>query len=518
MTLLNGWILFGLIPIYLIYNKQQSTQKHKQTKLLYISLALMFLAIARPAYENSYVKQNFNSRDYIIAIDASYSMQADDLKPSRYILSKEAIKRLIHQHPKDRFTLFAFTSSTLLISPPTTDTEISLLALDALNPKYILTKSTNLKNLLKRIATLSQKEKNLIIFSDGGDEHDIHSLAKIVKRNNIILYIVATATQKGTALKKDGRYIKDVHESIVISKINPMLVDLANATGGKYYELTSLNSIDQLSNDIASKKTDKEQIRVRTYRELFYIPLSLAIVLYFLSITKIAQRFLYLIPLFVLMPNKTQASLFDFYYLKEAHKQYEQKHYKKAAYLFEKIEPSTKSYYDIASAYYKAGYYRDAVKFYTQIQTQSPQLKQKILYNLGNCAAKLKHYEEAKQYYVNTLAFGYDADALYNLSLIRKLKLKNAQDISKIMPTKNKITKQKSNVKKENKKNKKNGKSKKSSNRSGNKHSNGSGSSKSSQQTLAKIKKNNTKKSHYKFTYKAYEKINKGYTDEKEPW
>ncbi len=518
MTLLNGWILFGLIPIYLIYNKQQFAQKHRQTKLLYTSLAFMFLAIARPAYENTYVKQNFNSRDYIIAIDASYSMQADDLKPSRYILSKEAIKRLIHQHPKDRFTLFAFTSTTLLISPPTTDTEITLLALDALNPKYILTKSTNIKNLFKRIATLSQKEKNLIIFSDGGDEHDIHTLAKIAKQNNIVPYIVATATQKGAALKKDGRYIKNAQESIVISKINPMLVDLANATDGKYYELTSIKSIDKLSNDMATKKTDQEQIRVRTYREFFYLPLSIAFVLYFLSITKIAQRFLYLIPLLILIPNKTQASLFDFYYLKEAHKQYEQKHYKKAAYLFERVKPSTKSYYNIASAYYKAGYYRDALKFYTQIRTKDPQLKQKILYNLGNCATKLQHYKEAKQYYINTLAFGYDADALYNLSLLKRLKLKNPEDLLKMLPTKNKITKQKSSVKKQNKQNKQNTNAKKSSNRSSNKHSNGSGSSKNSQQSLAKIKKLNTKKSHYKFTYKAYEKINKGYTDEKEPW
>jgi len=134
MTLLNAWVLFGLVPLYFIYKKSQ--QSSKQTKLLYLSLILMFLAMARPAYENSYVEENFNSHDYIIALDVSYSMQADDLKPSRYALAKRAIKRVLKAHPKDRFTLFAFTSSTLLISPPTTDTEISMMALDALNPKH----------------------------------------------------------------------------------------------------------------------------------------------------------------------------------------------------------------------------------------------------------------------------------------------------------------------------------------------------------------------------------------------
>ena len=512
MSLLNGWILFGLIPIYFIYKRDINIQK--QTKFLYLSLIFMILAMARPALKNSYENQNFDSHDYIIALDASYSMQAKDLKPSRYILAKEAIKKLIKLHPKDRFTLFAFTSSTLLISPPTTDTDISMMALDALNPKYILTKSTNLTNLFKRVAKLSMKQKNLIVFSDGGDERDIQEITNIARKNKIVPYIVATATQKGAALKKDGKYIKTANESIVVSKINPMLIDLTNATHGKYYELSSLSEIDTLSSDIQSNQTKKEKIKVQTYKEFFYIPLAIALILFFFSVTKVGQRFFILLPLLLLYPNKSSADLLDFYHLHVAKTAYKEAKYQNAALEFKKTSPSTKSYFNIATAYYKAGKFREAIKFYMQIKTKNRELKQKIFYNLGNCAVKIKQYDKAKQYYIYTLALGEESDALYNLTLLRKLKTK--KDVSKILPKNNKKTKKKKTLKKSSK-NQKNS-SKSSTNLSSNMKTNGAGNNKKKKQNLAAIKKEAKKKGEYKFTYKAYEKINKGYTDEKEPW
>jgi len=479
----------------------------------------MFLAMARPAYENSYVEENFNSHDYIIALDVSYSMQADDLKPSRYALAKRAIKRVLKAHPKDRFTLFAFTSSTLLISPPTTDTEISMMALDALNPKYILTKSTNLKNLFERIAKMQMKRKNLIIFSDGGDEQDIARLANIAKKSTIIPYIVATATQRGAALKKDGKYIKNASESIVISKINPMLTDLANATHGKYYQLKSVEDIDALSEDLQSQQSRQEHIQVKSYKELFIFPLALALILFFLGVTKLSQRFFIFIPLLFSLPNTGDASVFDFYHIKQAKSAYTQQKYIDAARHFEKLTPSQQSYYNIAVSYYKAGNYKKALEYFTQIKTAKKSLKQKLLYNIGNCAVKLKKYDRAKNYYIDALALGDDADALYNLNLLRKLKLKTKKDVSKMLPQKQKSSQKKSTQREKKQKSENSSSaSKKSSSQSTNNSANGGGNMKKKGQKSMTKRISKKHKGTYKFSYKAYEQINKGYTDEKEPW
>ena len=38
-------------------------------------------------------------------------MQADDLKPTRYEVAKQNIEELLHKLPKDRFSIFAFTTN-----------------------------------------------------------------------------------------------------------------------------------------------------------------------------------------------------------------------------------------------------------------------------------------------------------------------------------------------------------------------------------------------------------------------
>ena len=519
MVFLNGWIFFGIIPIFFLYKKFTSDQKTRQLKLLFAALLFMLAALARPALDNTYVKENFNAHDYIVAIDASYSMQAEDLRPTRYLMAKAAIEKLFKLHPKDRFTLFAFTSNALLISPPTTDTAISMMALDALNPDYILTKSTSLTALFKTVAKLPMKQKNLILFTDGGDEHDIAALAKTARQNGIIPYIVATATQKGAALKKDGRYIKDANGAIVISKINPMLPDLAKAAHGKYYRLDSLDTIDRLSEDLQIKQTRKERIEVKTYHELFFIPLLIAVLLFILAVTTLHRRAFPLGFVLLLLPHSADAGPLDVYYIGKAEKLYEQASYKKAAETFEKITPSVESYYNTANAWYKAGRYKQALEYYSQIKTADKPLKQKIFYNMGNCAAKLKRYDIAEHYYVYALALGEDPDALYNLNLLRRLKLKSEKDLSDMLPPKHEASAQKkrSATSSKQKNDRQSGGSKKTSNQSAAKQSNASGSGGKSKQNTVRATKQK-QKNPYRLSYKAYEKINKGYTDEKEPW
>ena len=515
MTFLNAWVLVGLLPLYLLYRNQDAAKKTKQMHQLYLALAFILLTLSRPAIKGGIVDQSFDSQDYIIAIDASYSMQADDIKPTRYTAAIKAIKQFVALHPKDRFTLFAFTSNALLISPPTTDTRISIQALDALNPNYILTKSTSLYHLFETVAKVSFKQKKLIIFSDGGDEHDLARVLHIAKTHTIVVYAVAAATQRGAALKKDGSYLKNSASALVVSKINPILKPLAQKSGGRYFELTSAGVVDALSDAIGEAKASKpETIKVQSYDELFYVPLFIALLLFFLAVTKFHQMILLLMPL-MFIPAKVDASALDAYYLSKAYQSYKHSHYKKAAQWFDKTTPSVQSYYNIATAWYKAGAYKKALEYYMQIKTPDPMIKQKIYYNMGNCAVKLRRYDKAERFYMNALALGKDPDALYNLNLLRRLHLKTQRDVTKMMPSKAKQSKQpkRGNTKRDEEKS---GGSKKSSNPNSAQSTSGQGESK--QQKKAAAKRASAQPGKYKMGYKAYERINKGYADEKEPW
>jgi Ca-activated chloride channel family protein len=180
------------------------------------------------------------------------------------------------------------------------------------------------------------------------------------------------------------------------------------------------------------------------------------------------------------------------------------------------MTPTVASYYNSAVAYYRAKKYKKAMEIFTQIETPNPDIKQKIYYNMGNCAVKLKKYKRAKIYYQKALALGDDKDAYHNLLLLYKLKLKEGVDISDMLP-KNQVNKQTGASKKEQIKKSSQQNSSKSQQKASQKSS-GSGSKSSGQDKKELQQTQQQNKAQYKIGYRAYELINKGYTNEKHPW
>ncbi len=435
MTVLYPFIFFLFIPLFILYKYENfATNKYKRKEriLLYLSISFAILALSRPVILNTLNKEKFDAQDFIVAIDASYSMQAADLEPTRYIVAKQTLKEIIKSLPKNRFAIFAFTSNAILISPPTTDSAISFMALDSLEPKYILTKGTSLRELLKTVSRTSYEKKSLIIFSDGGEDYDLDALVQIAKKNNIIPYVVATGSSNGSVLTLNDKKMKDEKNNLVISRINPILKKFASLSGGKYYVLDSLNSdvVRQIVSDMngAENKSQKIEINVLTYTELFYFATVLSIISFLMAVTKIHELYVFL-PL-VFLPDTAHSQILDFYHLHNANAAFKEANYVQSAKEYEKLTPSVKSYYNKAVAYYKAGQYKKAVQIFASIKTTDPLLKQSILYNMGNCAIRLGKFQRAKIYYQHALSLGYDDDSFYNLTLLYHLNLKEKQDAS----------------------------------------------------------------------------------------
>lgn len=516
MSLVYPWVFIFFIPLYLLYRAkivESHRDKKTQISLLYLSLIFTLLSLSRPVIQDSISEQKFNAEDFTIAIDASYSMQADDIKPSRYSSSKEVIKEILDANTKNRFSIFAFTSNAMLLSPPTTDNALGIVALDSLNPEYILSKSTSLNALLTSIAKTSKERKKVILFSDGGEEKELEELLSISKENNIILYAVGVASLNGSTLSRDAKTLKDDDDNIVISRLNPILKPLALSSGGNYYSLSSSsNSIaKEIIDDINSDDSEKNNssIQVKSYKELYYFPLFVAIVLFFVSVTKT----LYYLPLVLLasLPYPVHADVDD------AYEFYDKGMYVESALEFRRLSPSVKSYYNSGVAYYKAKRYRDAIEVFSQIKTTKPKLKQKLLYNLGNSAFMLSRYDRAKIYYERALVFGEDEASISNLLLIYKLKLKAKKDVSRMLAKK--PSDKKRQTKQDDVKKQKTNSSSSKSNQKSNTSSDGSSmSKKKKEQDSKQMQSKKASKTNFKLGYKAYELINKGYTDETRPW
>jgi len=261
-----------------------------------VILGLLILALARPQLKEGLQEEQVAAKEILIATDVSYSMRAQDIKPNRYSYAKQTIDALLEQNANDNIMLIAFTSNPLLLSPPTTDHQLIHTALNALEPKNILTKGTSLEKLFKKIASLKKVQREVLLITDGGEEQDLQKLLDALKGTDIHLTILALGTTKGaTVPKEDGTLLKDKENHLVISRINPLLKKLADATNGTY--LTASGRPEQTAAAIEASFQQGEQEEKQTsklhytYTELYWLPLLLAVILFLMLHTR-ASRYL----------------------------------------------------------------------------------------------------------------------------------------------------------------------------------------------------------------------------------
>ena len=512
MTLLTPSFLWLLLPLALLL---WSSPRKLITSVHLIILMLIVLALSRPVQKEALQEASIEAKDIIIALDVSYSMKAEDIAPTRYDFAKETIAALLQQNPGDNIMLIAFTTNPLLLSPPTTDHTLINIALQNLNPEFILTKGTSLEKLFKKLASMKMGHKNLILMTDGGEEETLEKLTPLVQNSDISLSILALGTTQGTTIKnKDGSLLKDKEDNLVISRVNPLLASLASSVSGAYItpSSTATATADNLNDALQKNESNAQNVQKmqRHYLELYQIPLLLALLLFFMVHTRAVK---YLLVLFTFFGLQAEASMLDNYHLHSAYKSYKGSDLNETRSQLKQIKVrSLQSQILLANSYYKQRAFKKAIQTYKSIRSTSPNIKQQLYYNIANAYAMLESYDKAKIYYTKTLQLGDDEDARYNLQLVALLSDKKSEDLGIAHPKSQDSSSSKSESQE--------GQEEKES-RSEDEPSSGSGGGGESQtqkeQEKNKLLSDGSEEQH-PLGSKVYELINEGYIREKQPW
>ena len=512
MTLLYPAFLWLLLPLGILFRYRE--KKLAETVHLII-LFLIVLALSRPVFMQGVEESAIEGQEFVIALDVSYSMRAKDLKPDRYTFAKETISALLKKNEADNIMLIAFTSNPLLLSPPTTDHRMIEVALKSLNPEYILTKGTSLKKLFKKVASMPESEKNLLLMTDGGEKQDIEGLSRLINAAGIKLTILALGTKEGMTVENpDGSLLKDKEGHLIISRINPMLETLAFETDGTYLTAASAPeaTAKRVYKALKAQAEGTEMVMKKQHRhtELYQVPLFLAVVLFMMLHTR-AVRFLVIALAFFGL--SAEASMLDGYRLNRAYSSYRSGDYNASkAYLKQTETPSLQGRFALGNSYYRAGEYGKALRAYVSIKSTSAEVKQKLYYNMANCYAQQQVYEKAKIYYTKALQLGDDADARANLRLVALLEDKRSADLGIAHPKSQNSGASKS------REQEKGGKK----SRDEDQPSSGSGSggenSKSKKEQAKRKLLLDPKAEQQPLSSKVYELINKGYIHEQKPW
>jgi len=280
MSLLYPSFLWLLIPLA-IFLWRGSTEI--VTRVHLIILILLTIALSRPVIKHSAQEVEIEGRDLIIALDVSYSMNAQDIKPNRYDFAKGTILSLLEQNPANNVMMMVFTTNPLLLSPPTTDHQLIEIALDSLNRKFILTRGTSLKNLFDKLGEMKIENKEIILLTDGGEESNQEELIALIEQNHLSINILALGTKEGSTItKSDNTLLKDQEGNLVVSRINPILASL-----GQSYtpQSTPKATADKIYNSLIKQET-KSSKQQYLYTELYQIILLIAIILFLMVHTR----------------------------------------------------------------------------------------------------------------------------------------------------------------------------------------------------------------------------------------
>jgi Ca-activated chloride channel family protein len=263
--------------------------------LLLVSFIFLVIAIARPIIENKPIKVPQSSISMVVAFDLSKSMTATDVYPTRLEFAKKKFNNLLKNLKDEKVGAIGFSSRSFLVSPITNDYATLKYLVKNLSLGVINVQGSSTYEALQSVKLLlkSSDKKALIIFTDGTDNDTFTKEIKYAKENNIKVFVYAIATLKGGVLKTKTGILKDAKGNIVITKLNDSIKELALQTNGAYLNYSSSsNDIAKFLNVIKDKfeKKDQKDVIINNNEELYYVPLTIALVLFMLAISGFQRR------------------------------------------------------------------------------------------------------------------------------------------------------------------------------------------------------------------------------------
>ncbi len=248
--------------------------------LRWVSMALVFVALARPQSGEGKAPVRASGVDIAVAVDLSGSMLAEDFelngeRVNRIAIAKDVLRSFIEQRPSDRFGLVVFAGRAYIAAPPTLDHDFllrNLTRLDTLNEQGTAIGSA-LSTAVNRLRDLPSKSRIVVLMTDGqNNSGNIPPLtaADAAKALSVKVYTIGVGT-RGTAPTPVGYdpFGRKVYRQVPVDIDEDTLTQIAERTGGKYYRADTTKTLRSIYAEIDRlEKTEMETAKYASWEEL----------------------------------------------------------------------------------------------------------------------------------------------------------------------------------------------------------------------------------------------------------
>lgn len=283
-----------IIPLLILwqyyYNKKRYTQiRYSELQLLktqnkslkyklrylpdvlrYIITILLIIVVSRPQSYLSKNEKNIEGIDIILTLDISSSMLAEDFRPNRLEAAKKVAKDFVTSRNTDNIGLVVFSGEAFTQCPPTTDQKILIELIEKVESGVISDGTAigdGIATAINRVKDNKTKSKVIILLTDGVNNMgsiDPITAAELAKEYNIRLYTIGIG-KMGTAPYPVQTPFGKQYQNIEVKIDEPLLSEVANITGGKYFRSKDLESLKEIFTEI--DKMEKSIIDVSYYKD-----------------------------------------------------------------------------------------------------------------------------------------------------------------------------------------------------------------------------------------------------------
>lgn len=250
-------------------------------------------AFARPHWGDTRERAERRGTDVVLVLDASASMRAADVSPSRFALAREAAQSLVARLGSDRIALVSCEGDAQALVPLTLDAAAVDLFLDAMEPGMGARPGTSIAAGIAAAAELFPPGvgggRHIVFFSDGEDlEGGVEAAVDRAKSEGITIHTVFVGSTSGggapvpevDAAGRTSGYKTDATGQPVLSTPNPELLRrLAAQTGGSFTEVSSLHTdLEGVARQIdLGARRPMSEVLLTLREERFQIPLGVAV-------------------------------------------------------------------------------------------------------------------------------------------------------------------------------------------------------------------------------------------------
>ncbi len=190
----------------------------------------------------------------VVVLDASNSMLAEDVRPSRLRLEQALARRMVGRLA-GRIGVVYFAGSGYVLSPLTEDRAATLMFTQSVHPTHVGQGGTSLVDGLEQALVVlaggrSGAVRSIVLFSDGEstvDEAALDVALERARRGGVTIYAVGVGTAEGGRIpmppengaeadaSDEPTWLRDRQGRIVTSRLDEAsLREIARATGGLY--------------------------------------------------------------------------------------------------------------------------------------------------------------------------------------------------------------------------------------------------------------------------------------------